>query len=172
VSHADITLDLIGYTITQLELMPENYQYGTRLRYKVGDSWKFSGDVQSTTVTQNTDRSLHVGYNTYPSLTLTTTNYMSGTLTAMLGFVDCVTSYGTKKYEDNIETVRAWREFITRPAIYMLKSQKGDVWIVNITDGITTTYDESIKEIPTTISFSWAECCSVDDIIIIGYHQD
>lgn len=172
VSHADITLDLIGYTITQLELMPENYQYGTRLRYKVGDSWKFAGDVQNTTITQNTDRSLHVGYNTYPSLTLTTTNYMSGTLTAMLGFVDCVTSYGTKKYEDNIETIRAWREFITRPAIYMLKSQKGDVWIVNITDGITTAYNESIKEIPTTISFSWAECCSVDDIIILGYHQD
>lgn len=172
ISSADITLDLIGYTISQLELMPENYQFGTRLRYKVGDSWKFAGDVQNTVVTQNTDRSLHVGYHTYPTLTLTETNYMTGTLTAMLGYVDCITSYGTRKYEDNIELVRAWRDFITRPSIYMIKSQKGDVWIVNITDNPTTTYDESMREMPTTISFNWAECCNINDIIIIGHHQD
>lgn len=171
VSHADITLDLIGYTITELKLADEIYQWGTRPRYKVGDSWKFCGEVQSTTVTQNTDRSLHVGYYTYPTLTLTNTNYMTGSITAMLGYVDCVTIYGTKKYEDNIELVRAWRDFITRPSIYMLKSQKGDVWIVNITDTPTTTYDESIKELPTTISFSWAECINIKDIIVLGEHQ-
>lgn len=171
VSHADITLDLIGYTISRLELMPENYQWGTRPRYKIMESWKFCGDVQNTTVTQNTDRAIHVGYNTYPTLTLTNTNYMTGTLTAMLGYVDCITSYGTKKYEDNIELVRAWREFITRPSIYMLKSQKGDVWIVNITDNISTTYDETIKQLPTTITFNWAECYSVNDIIVLGEHQ-
>lgn len=171
ISHADIKLNLIGYTVTELKLVDELYQWGTRLRYKVGDSWKFCGEVQSTIVTQNTDKSLHVGYNTYPTLTRTNTNYMTGSITAMLGYVDCETIYGTKKYEDNIELVQAWRDFITRPSIYMLKSQKGDVWVVNIIDAPTTTYDEGIKELPTTISFSWAECMNIKDIIILGTHQ-
>ena len=167
ISWADITVDMRGCTITELKLMPENYQWGTRLRYRIGDSWKFIGEVQNTTVTQNTDRAIHVGYGTYPNLTLTKTNYMTGSVSAMLGYVDCVTSYGTRKYEDNIDLVKAWRDFITRPSIYMLKSQKGDVWIVNITDNITTTYDETNKIMPTTITFNWAECCSVNDLIII-----
>lgn len=165
VSSAEVSLNMNGYTITELILMPEQYQYGTRPRYKIGDQWKFVGEIQDTTVTQNTDRFLHVGYATYPTLTRTDTNYMTGTLSAMSGYVDCT----THKYVEDIDLIRAWRDFITRPVIYMLKSQKGDVWIVNITDTPTTTYSEMQKDIPTTFAFSWAECCNVNDIKIL-YH--
>lgn len=162
IAVGEIETDFEGYTITELILKSDVHQWGTRPRYKIGDQWKFIGEIQDTTITQNTDRYLHVGYATYPSLTLTKTNYMTGTLTAMLGYVECT----TKKYDDNIDLVRGWRDFITRPTIYMLKSPKGDVWIVNITDTPTTTYSEMQREIPVTFSFSWAECCSVSDIKI------
>ncbi len=165
IGFADIELNMKGYSISELKLMPEQYQYGTRPRYRIGDQWKIVGEVQDTTVSQNTDRYLHVGYNNYPTLTLTKTNYMSGTLSAMNGYVDCT----TRHYEDNIDLIRAWRDFITRPTIYMLKSQKGDVWIVNVTDNPTTTYSEMEKDIPTTFSFNWAECCDVKDIKILDY---
>lgn len=165
IGFTEIDLDMKGYTITELILMPEIYQWGTRPRYKIGDQWKFVGEVQDTTVTQNTDRYLHVGYATYPTLTLTKTNYMSGTLSAMNGYVNC----STHKYVEDIDLIRAWREFITRPTIYMLKSQKGDVWIVNVTDNPTTTYQEMIKGIPTTFSFNWTECCDVKDIKILDH---
>lgn len=168
IGFAEIDLNMKGYTITELILMPELYQYGTRPRYKIGDQWKFVGEVQDTTVTQNTDRYLHVGYNTYPTLTLTKTNYMSGTLSAMNGYVDCT----THKYVDDIDLIRAWRDFITRPTIYMLKSQKGDVWIVNVTDNPTTTYSEMERDIPVTFSFNWTECCSTKDIKILDHNAD
>lgn len=163
ISSDEITLDgtqMRGCSITELLPYDEPYQWGTRKRYYIGDQWKFVGDIQDTTITQNMDKYAHVGYGTYPQITSTKTCYLSGTISAMNGYVDCT----TKKYTDTIDLVRAWRQFVSRQAIYMLKTQKGDVLVVGVVDNPTTTYSESIKEIPTTFSFSWVELCDISDI--------
>ena len=163
ISSDEITLDgtqMRGCSITELLPFDEPYQWGTRKRYYIGDQWKFVGDIQDTTITQNMDKYAHVGYGAYPQITSTKTCYLSGTISAMNGYVDCT----TKKYTDTIDLVRAWRQFVSRQAIYMLKTQKGDVLVVGIVDNPTTTYSESIKEIPTTFSFSWVELCDISDI--------
>ena len=163
ISSDEITLDgtqMRGCSITELLPYDEPYQWGTRKRYYIGDQWKFVGDIQDTTITQNMDKYAHVGYGTYPQITSTKTCYLSGTISAMNGYVDCT----TKKYTDTIDLVRAWRQFVSRQAIYMLKTQKGDVLVVGVVDNPTTTYGESIKEIPTTFSFSWVELCDISDI--------
>lgn len=163
ISSDEITLDgtqMRGCSITELLPYDESHQWGTRKRYYIGDQWKFVGDIQDTTITQNMDKYAHVGYGTYPQITSTKTCYLSGTISAMNGYVDCT----TKKYTDTIDLVRAWRQFVSRQAIYMLKTQKGDVLVVGVVDNPTTTYSESIKEIPTTFSFSWVELCDISDI--------
>lgn len=163
ISFDEITLDgtqMRGCSITELLPYDEAHQWGTRKRYYIGDQWKFVGDIQDTTITQNMDKYAHVGYGTYPQITSTKTCYLSGTISAMNGYVDCT----TKKYTDTIDLVRAWRQFVSRQAIYMLKTQKGDVLVVGVVDNPTTTYSESIKEIPTTFSFSWVELCDISDI--------
>lgn len=163
ISSDEITLDgtqMRGCSITELLPYDEAHQWGTRKRYYIGDQWKFVGDIQDTTITQNMDKYAHVGYGTYPQITSTKTCYLSGTISAMNGYVDCT----TKKYTDTIDLVRAWRQFVSRQAIYMLKTQKGDVLVVGVVDNPTTTYSESIKEIPTTFSFNWVELCDISDI--------
>jgi len=163
ISSKEITLDgtqMRGCSITELLPFDEAYQRGTKKRYYIGDQWKFVGDIQDTTITQNMDKYAHVGYGTYPQITSTKTCYLSGTISAMNGYVDCT----TKKYTDTIDLVRAWRQFVSRQAIYMLKTQKGDVLVVGVVDNPTTTYRESFKEIPTTFSFSWVELCDISDI--------
>ena len=167
VGTVEITLDMKGYSITELIPMEQPFE-GSNFKnkkpvYKIGNQWKFVGEVKDTTVTQNTDKTLHVGYATYPTLTSTKTNYMTGSLSAMIGYVNCV----GKKYVDDIDLIRAWRSFITKQSIYMLKSQKGDVWIVNITDAPSTTYEESTPTINTTFTFNWAECYNVNDLSIV-----
>ena len=152
--------NLNGYTITELILREEAYQWGTKLRYRIGDQWKFVGEIQDNPITQNMDKYLHINYSTYPTLTSTKTNYLSGTVTALNGYVDCT----TKKYTDDIDLVRAWREFISRQGIYMLKTQKGDVLIVAITDNPTTTYSEQSPYLETTFTFNWTEVANVKDI--------
>lgn len=124
--------------------------------------WNFNADISGTIVTQNFDKVLHIGYGQYSDTTSTNVDYLSGSVTGMLGYLDC----GTKEYVDTIELVKKWRAFISQPCLFLLKSQKGDVWVVNITDNSTTEYDETIRSLPTTFTFSWAECCSVDDIFV------
>lgn len=158
--HTDINIDMKGASITELILREDEYQWGTKPRYKVGEQWKFVGEISDTTITQNTDKFSHVGYGTYPKITSTKTCYLSGSMSAMQGYVDCT----TKKYKDDIDLVRAWRMFITKNTMYMLKTQKGDVLVVGVVDNPSTTYSDSIKELPTTFTFNWIELCDIDDI--------
>lgn len=176
----EIEINEYAYYITELneignpawEMNP-NYHKTAHTRYECGKTWKFIGEVQNTTVTNNLNRVNHIGYGRYTSATSTETNYMSGTLTAMLGNILC-TDYDFKdnpqglmwdeegrEFRDDIELVKEWRAFITQPKPFMLKSQKGDVWIVNIVDNPNTEYDDSNYSLMTTISFSWAECDSI-----------
>ncbi len=164
-----------AYYITALNILEDrDQQYhpnsmGTKkLRFSAGDTWKFVGDIQDTTITNNLDRTTHVGYGRYVSSTSTDVNYMSGTLSAMIGYVNCT----TKEYVDNIALVKAWRSFITQKKPFLLKSQKGDVWVVNITDNPTTQYQENHYRIPAAFSFSWAESYDINDISIVDYDAD
>lgn len=156
-----------AYYITELNVMSDtdtvyhpNARTNKKISFSTGDTWKFFIDLADTTVTNNLDRMTHVGYGRYVSSTSTNVNYMSGTFSAMIGYMDCT----TKEYTDTIALVNAWRKFITQNKPFLFKSQKGDVWVVNITDNPTTTYQETYRGTPTTISFSWAECYNINDI--------
>lgn len=157
--------ELNAFTFNDAQLHPN--EKGKKVQnFKIGDTWQFVCEIENTTVINNLDRMIHVGYNQYISSTSTNVNYMSGTLSAVLGYINCA----ERKFNDSIATVRAWRDFITQPKAFLLKSQKGDVWIINVTDNPQTTYDETHYSIPTTFTFSWAECMNIIDACI--YKRD
>ena len=158
----EITTEEYGYTITAITDTDKNAN--GKPFYFIGDTYKFMVDIDGTTVTQNLDNVLHVGYGKYSSKTSTNVNYASGTVSAYLGQVYCNGSQ--VKYEDTIKVVRKWREFITQDCQFILRSQKGDVWLVNIIENPTTEYEEDVAVLPTKFTFSWAECGSIDDILI------
>lgn len=165
VISSTFTTDMYGYTITELRVGDSSTNYIGKQAYRLGESWHLRADIEDTTVTQNTDKVLHVGYGKYSSATHTGLNYMSGTFTGAIVQPNCD---GETKWKDDINLVKAWREFITKDCIYLLRSQKGDVWVVNVVDNPTTTYDEKYKPITTSVSFNWAECASIDDIMVVS----
>lgn len=167
------TTDMYGYTITELIYNSSDGSGKTaylngRASYKLGESWHLRADVEDTTITQNTDKTLHVGYGRYSSVTHTTTNYLSGTFNGAIVQPNCG---GEVEWRDDIELVKAWREFITRDCIYLLRSQKGDVLVVNVVENPTTTYEEKYKPIPTSVSFNWAECEDINNIMVISGNE-
>lgn len=166
--HRDIELDsddMNGYTIS--ELVSSDEIVGTKKKYYLGEQWKFVGDISDTTYTQNMDKYVHVGYNTYPSVTSTQTKYLSGSLSALMGYVNCE----TKKFVDDIDKIRAWRDFITRQSIYMLKSQKGEVLVVAVSNNPTISYEEMTKELSATFAFDWVEVEDINNIRVYVDHD-
>lgn len=159
----EFEIDSYGYTITAIKdtnLDADNYPF-----YLIGDTWKFIADIEDTTMTQNTSKELHVGSGKYSTVTKTEVDYLSGTVSGMIGYLEC----NNNKYIDDIELVKAWRRFISQDCKFILRSQKGDVWLVNVIDMPTTAYQENNINFPTRFTFSWAECGDVNDILI-GKH--
>lgn len=154
--HFDVRDNFDGYFITDLIPMGDN-------QYETGDTWKFICDIENTTVLQNLDIVSQVGYSRFPSVSSTEQNYLSGTLSGMIGYFSCC----QHEYIDDIALVEAWRKFIAQPHPFLLKSQKGDVWVVNIVESPKVEYQEDYYKIPTRFTISWAECADVDEVIIV-----
>lgn len=150
--HYDVKTNFDGYYISALEPQGDNLYY-------IGDTWKFICDIENSTIVQNLDIVSQVGYSSYPSVSSTELNYMSGTLSGYIGYFDCC----DHEYKDDIAVVKAWREFISQPHPFLLKSQKGDVWMVNIVESPKVEYQEDYYKIPTRFTFSWAECGNINE---------
>jgi hypothetical protein len=133
--------------------------------YKVGDTWTFYSAIDSGDIVSNLNRNVHVGTSTYPTISGTNNKYQSGTFTTDLVTLECATD----KIYDNIEKVNKWLRFITDDCLFILKSDKGDVWIVAISDNPSRSYDESVDDIITKVSYSWTEVDHPENIQIVEY---
>ena len=133
--------------------------------YKVGDTWRFYAAIDSGEIVSNLNRNVHVGTSTYPTISGTNNKFQSGTFTTDMVTLDC----STDRIYDNIEKVNKWLKFITDDCLYILKSDKGDVWVIAISDNPSRSYDESVDDVITKVSYSWMEVDSPDNIQIVEY---
>ena len=135
-----ITSNFDGYTLTACYDTGKNAD--GKLLYKQGDTWKFMCDIDDTDNQQNINKEMHIGNGKYSTATKTDNNYLTGKLSGYIGYMNC----STKEFEDDIEVVKAWRRFLAQDAIYVLRSPKGDVWLVNIVENAVTKYEEAHLE--------------------------
>jgi hypothetical protein len=151
-----------GYTITALNDTGK-VVYGKPL-YVAGDNWKIMADIDDTDNVQNINRVTHVGNGKYATVTASENNYVSGSLTAELGRMNCT----DKIFNNDAAVMAEWREFISQDCPFILRNQKGDVWLVRITDGGGIKYGEEGRQINSVVTFSWVECGSIYDYLIQG----
>ena len=153
--------DFYGYTLTALHDTGKTI-YNKSL-YTVGENWKIMAAIEDTDNVQNLNRTVHIGNGKYAAVTGTENNYVSGSLTAELGRMVC----GRKQTFKNDAAVMAeWRKFIAQDCPFILRNQKGDVWLVRISDGGSIKYGEEGRQISSAVTFSWVECGSIYDYLI------
>ena len=63
--------------------------------------------------------------------------------------------------------MNAWKQFISDGELKLLKDNKGNSWIVYITDIPTYNMKTMSNSQPTVISFNWKEAEDIDIVSIV-----
>ena len=72
-------------------------------------------------------------------------------------------------YYDDDEKMVLWKQFLQDQKVKLLKSPKGDMWIVSISDQTSRDVQYNSVSYPTTISFNWQEIMDKDKISIMSW---
>lgn len=130
--------------------------------YKPQNVYPHNTVIDADDVVQNMSPTVHETIHALPKVTSSEVDYISGGITCGLGQIEC----SDKTFIDDIYKVEAWRKFIVQKCVYLLKSPKGDVWVVNISSNPTSKYERNTKSL-TTISFNFVETKALDEISIV-----
>ena len=127
--------------------------------------WTFYLNCKEGSLTLKQDKTIFNSFSKYPKYSIGKNNYHSGSFSALLG------NYNGIYYEDNIEIVEKWKEFLEKVEVCLYKNLKGEVMIVVIESDSTREYmneyanlynnNGEINTYPTSISFNYVE---VDEI--------
>ena len=131
--------------------------------YILGETWKFISAIESGDIIHNLGLTVHTGTSAFPTVTRTNNNYQSGSFTADLLSLECPSG----KIYDDIEKVNRWIKFINGDNPFILKSDKGDVWIIAISENTSRRYDETTSLVLTNVSYSWVEIDKPENVQIV-----
>lgn len=160
-----ITTNFRGWSITSLNPAPKHWSYqSNRNAYTIGETWHFVAGAEPSDIAHNLGIVQHTGTSAYPTTSRANTKYESGTFTSQLLSVQCPSNI----IVDDIERVERWQQFINGDNPFLLKSEKGDVWIVNITNTPTRQYDEKSLNKWTTVTYEWVQVDNTETVYIIN----
>ena len=118
----------------------------------VNDIWNFYIDTKSGSFANKDDKIITKGLGQFPKMYIGKTNYLTGSLSCLIGNVNCEAKY----YDDDIEKLESWRDFCNNGKLKLLRDPKGHIIPCEITD-ISYENDDKYEELPTTISFNFTQ---------------
>ena len=131
--------------------------------YRIGEHWQFAVEIEDNDIVSNIGVNLHIK-GEKPTTTRTVQDYESGTFTADLTQINCLKN----SIDYNIDTVKKWNDFIKGDNPFLLKSHKGDVWIINVSDNPSRVYETSYPELSVKISYSWVQVDNINKSLVKG----
>lgn len=157
-----VTTNWEGWSIIGLTPVDSDSVTNPIPTYNAGEVWNFICDVDSGQISRNINPTVHVGTSSYAQTSRENTKYESGTFTASLLSLECP----SLEIIDDIQRVKRWMKFISETDRFLLKSHKGDVWVISISGNPQRSYEESTLQTLTTISYEWVEVEDVNNIIV------
>ncbi len=133
--------------------------------YTANECWNFNCDIQNSDISTNIGVTVNNSIAEKPIITYDNGNFENGSFSAILETINCP----DMTFDNDYKRIEAWKKFISQDCNFLLKSDKGDSWIVNITETPTRSYDHSFDVQPTTINYSWVESVDIQKIAIIGH---
>ena len=97
-------------------------------------------------------------------------NYMSGTLQALIGYIDY--TGGQNEYSDSISLRNAIFALSVSQKTLFLKNRKGDLLKVNINSSISMETWDEVRSQAQTVSLPWVESGDADGLPIVLTPED
>lgn len=119
------------------------------------------------TVSNNSNKSYVQNFTPYPTVFQSTANYASGTLQALIGFVDPK----VYKYWDSTQLMDELNALSTTTNTLFLKDMKGHLWMVDV-GTVQMTATQKTREMQVTISLPWTEIGDASNVSIIQTPDD
>lgn len=136
--------------------------------YHVVKEYQFSCNIQDMAISNNNSPSFVQNFTRYPTRMKSSANYASGTLQALIGFVD-MKSY---KYWDSTALMDELNSLSTTDNTLFLRDMKGHLWMVATSSAIQQTSTQKTREMQVTISLPWTEIGDASAVSIIQTPND
>jgi len=136
--------------------------------YHVKAEYPFACNLNGGSISNNNAPNKLVNFTRYVTRQGTTTNYKSGTLSALIGTIN--QTEGT--YSDTWELAEEIYALSTSNNPKFLRDMKGALWQVETDSAITATIDGNSKFLPIRISIPWFEVGDASDASIVALPDD
>lgn len=136
--------------------------------YHVLKEYLFSANISTSAISNNNAPNMLKNFTQYPLKQYDTSNYKSGTLTALIGKVDMQgnTYTDTTEMADEIMALSV----STNPKF--LKDRKGNLLMIETDSAITMQADDAKREQPYTMALPWVEVGDASEANIITTEED
>ena len=154
-----ITTDWYGWSFTSLDKFPTGH-------YEPLDRWLFKLNLETNGYIQQTNKVFHQGFNRYPKVSIGTTNYITSSLSCLIGDINreltksklLAAKQGYTR--DSIDKIQEWEDFTNRSNILLIKDYKGRAYI-GVIDNNSSSLQDIVVEILTKLSFNITQ---IDDV--------
>ena len=135
--------------------------------YHVVKEYLFSCSLTDEALSNNSNKSYAQNFTPYPTVFKSTANYASGTLQALIGFVD----KNTYRYWDDTALMAELNGLSTTDYTLFLRDMKGHIWMIDV-GTVQQTVKYGTREMQVTISLPWTEIGNAEDVSIIQTPED
>lgn len=136
--------------------------------YHVQSEYPFACNVNHGSISNNNNPNKLINFTKYATRQGVSTNYKSGTLSALIGTVNQVE--GT--YTDSWEIAEEIIALSTNNNPKFLRDMKGAIWQVDTDAAITTAIDGNSPFLPIKITIPWMEVGDASDVSIVALPSD
>lgn len=126
--------------------------------------FKFELNLQVDDMTNNTQVSISQNFTKYPTLQYGASNYWSGSLSALCGFI----SSNQTDYIQNVNMINELKSMASDTRRKFLKDISGNLWEVNVSAPITISTENMALQDVKTWKFSWVEVGDTTGVSIIN----
>ena len=132
--------------------------------YYLDKLFKFELNLQIEDMNNNAQISIVQNFTKYPTVQYGSSNYWSGSLSSLCGFI----SANCTDYVQTINMVDELKSITSDTRKKFLKDIDGNIWEVDVSEPITISTENMALQSLKTLDLSWVETGSADGVSIIN----